>query len=91
MKFVVAQIQGCVDRFKGLKVNVDFLLFTLFCNNGSTVHNQTIGWHCIKIKCADGDLTHTKNLGIILPSSSTLCYSTQPKTANTEKLKRSSS
>lgn len=48
VEFVIAQIQGCVDWFERLKVDVDFFLFALFCHNGSTIHHQAIVWHCIK-------------------------------------------
>lgn len=45
MELVVAEVQGGVDWFKRLKVNIDFLLLAFLCDNGATIHNQTIGWH----------------------------------------------
>lgn len=47
VEFVVTQIQRCIDWFERFKVNVDFLLFSFFCHNCSTVNNQTI-WRYYK-------------------------------------------
>lgn len=45
VELVVTEVQGGVDWLKRLKVNIDFLLLAFLCHNGTTVHNQTIGWH----------------------------------------------
>ena len=37
MELVVTQVQGGVDGFEGLEIYVDFLFFTFFSDNGSTV------------------------------------------------------
>lgn len=48
VEFVVAQIQRRIDGFERFKVNVDFLLFSFFRHNCSTVNNQTI-WRYYKV------------------------------------------
>ncbi len=45
VELVVAEVQGGVDWLKRLKVDIDFLLLAFLCHNGTTVNNQTIGWH----------------------------------------------
>lgn len=45
MELVVAEVQGSVDWLKRLKVDIDFLLLAFLRHNGSTVHDQTIGWN----------------------------------------------
>ena len=39
MELVITEIQGGVDRFEWLEVNVDFLLFPFLCDYGTTVDN----------------------------------------------------
>ena len=39
MKLVVAEVEGRVDRLKGLKVNVHLLLFALISHNCTTVYD----------------------------------------------------
>lgn len=43
VKLVIAQVQRCIDWFKGLEVYVDFLLLPIISYNSSTVNNKTIG------------------------------------------------
>lgn len=45
VELVVTEVQGGVDWFKRLKVNIDFLLLAFLCHNCATIHNQAIGWH----------------------------------------------
>lgn len=42
VEFVVTQIQGSVDGFERLKVDVDFLFFSLSRYNCTTVNNESI-------------------------------------------------
>uniref|UniRef100_A0A0A9G2E9 Eukaryotic peptide chain release factor subunit 1-1 n=1 Tax=Arundo donax TaxID=35708 RepID=A0A0A9G2E9_ARUDO len=42
MELVVTKVQGCVDRLEGLKINSNFLFLAIFCNDCSSVENQTI-------------------------------------------------
>ena len=46
MKFVIAEVEGCVDWSERFKVDVDFLLFPFFCDDGATVYHKAIGWDC---------------------------------------------
>ena len=39
MELVITKIQGGVDRFEWLEVNVDFLLFPFLCDYRTTVNN----------------------------------------------------
>jgi len=42
VKLVVTQIQRSVDRFEGLKVNVDLLLLVVIGHNRATIYNESI-------------------------------------------------
>jgi hypothetical protein len=44
MKLVVTQVEGSVDGFEGLKVDVDFALLTFACDNFTTVDDEAIRW-----------------------------------------------
>lgn len=43
VKLVVTEVEGSIDGFKRLKVDVDFLLFPFFCNDGPAVDDQAVG------------------------------------------------
>jgi len=45
VKLVVAEIERCVDRLEGLKVNVNTLLLAVVCEDGSTVQHEAIVRH----------------------------------------------
>ena len=46
MKFVIAEVEGCVDWSERFKVDVDFLLLPFFCDDGAAVYHKAIGWDC---------------------------------------------
>lgn len=45
MELVVTEVQGGVDGFEWLKVDVHFLLFAFVCHYGAAVNHQTIMRH----------------------------------------------
>ena len=47
MKFVIAQIQGRIDRLEGLEVDVDLPLLALRGNNFTAVNDKPICWHFV--------------------------------------------
>ena len=44
MEFVVAEVERRVDGFEGFKVDVDFFLFSLVGDDGSTVEDESVLW-----------------------------------------------
>ena len=48
MELVVTQVQRCIDWLEWLKVNVDLLFFTLFCQDCAGVHHKSIWWYLHK-------------------------------------------
>ena len=42
MEFVVAEVEGGIDRFEWFKVDIDSSLFTLRGNDFSTIYNEPI-------------------------------------------------
>ena len=59
MEFVVAKIEGCVDRLVGFKVNVDSLFFAFFGDDSPAVDDQTI-WEALE-HC------HERQRGVLEP------------------------
>lgn len=47
VKFVIAQVQGCVDGLERLKVDSDLLLLILICEDSSTINDEPISRHAI--------------------------------------------
>ena len=45
MKLVVAKVERRVDWLEGLKVDVDLLLLSLFCDDGAAVDDQAVDGH----------------------------------------------
>lgn len=43
VKLVVTEVEGSIDGFKRLKVDVDLLLFPFFCHDGPAVDDQAVG------------------------------------------------
>lgn len=60
VKFVVAEIERCVDGLERLKVNIDLLFFAFVRHDGSTVHNKTVWWHCSQ--CVSWNITQPKEM-----------------------------
>lgn len=51
VEFVVAEIQGSIDRLEGLKVNVDLLFLALRGHNGTTINHKTVVRHsCVQFE-----------------------------------------
>lgn len=46
VKFVVAQVEGCVDCFKRLEIDVHFLFFAFICDDSAAVEHKPIGRNC---------------------------------------------
>jgi len=42
MEFVIAEVEGGIDRFEGFEIDVDFSLLAFGCQNFTTVDDQAV-------------------------------------------------